>query len=143
MSAPNFDRCPVCSTFHALGPYCPTPVAETAGEGRVSISLNEITRLWPGCDAERVKQQLQRLDTRPAEALTKEALDTFMSLGRPSGLYAAFHDMDPDDVLFENSGVVFTVGTVRQLQRLFRAMGVIPQDRLSALMRGLPTGSAQ
>lgn len=109
----------------------------------MSITLNDIERLWPGCDVEHVKQQLQRLDTRPAEVLTKEALDTFMSLGRPAGLYAAFHDMDPDDVLFENSGVVFTVGTVRHLQRLLRTLGVQPKDRLSCLMRDLPTGAPQ
>ncbi len=109
----------------------------------MSLTLNDIARLWPGCDAEHVKQQLQRLDTRPAEALTKEALAAFMSLGRPAGEYVAFHDMDPDDVLFENSGVVFTVGSVRHLQRLFLAMGVMPHDRLSSLMSDLPSGTPQ
>lgn len=103
----------------------------------------EIEKMWPGADAEHIEQQLQALDTRPADALVKEALETMMSLGRPSGSLPAFHDMHPDDVLFENSGVLITVGKVRLLQRLFKAMGVEPQDRLSNLMRQLPSGSAQ
>lgn len=51
----------------------------------------------------------------------REAMRPFLLLGRPEGYLEAFHDLDSDAILYENSGVAITVGDVRELQRAWLA----------------------
>ncbi len=49
---------------------------------------------------------------------------TFLELGRPDAslFIKAFHDLEDDVVLFENSGVAVTAGDVRTLQTVLAAI---------------------
>ena len=69
----------------------------------------------------------------------EESLTMFMRLGCPDLSINAYHDLDPDTVVFHQGNEIITAGDVRQIQSFLRRAGVtVGKGRLQELMEQMP-----
>lgn len=69
----------------------------------------------------------------------QDALSVFMRLGCPDLSIPAYHDLDPDTVVFHQGHEMITAGDIRQLQSYLRRSGVtVGKGRIEELMEQMP-----
>lgn len=90
--------------------------AETALRAWHSIfGTTQLSHAHAGFEA--ATERAERAEARAQEL--EKALAPFAALGGPDdGFAAAFHDLEDDVVIYENSGTAFTAGDVRAARKL-------------------------
>lgn len=69
----------------------------------------------------------------------QDALAMFMRLGCPDLSIPAYHDLDPDTVVFHCQNEIITAGDIRRLQSYLRRSGVmVGKGRIEELMEQAP-----